>query len=97
MNFSDSSHEFNASRKRFGYRSVMELDKLLDPKKGFIVEDACIVGVEVFVCKSRNEKRVIQANNLTDMEFAALGRVLYFLKTRKRKDMNQQACKDLQG
>jgi hypothetical protein len=27
---------------------------------------------------------------------AALGRVLYFLKTRKVKDMNEQACKDLQ-
>ncbi|PNY07987.1 ubiquitin carboxyl-terminal hydrolase family protein [Trifolium pratense] len=28
--------------------------------------------------------------------FAAVGRVLYFLKTRKVKDMNAQACKDLQ-
>jgi len=27
---------------------------------------------------------------------AALGRVLYFLKTRKVKDMNEQACKELQ-
>ncbi|MCH86960.1 ubiquitin carboxyl-terminal hydrolase family protein [Trifolium medium] len=27
---------------------------------------------------------------------AALGRVLYFLKTRKMKDMNEQACNDLQ-
>ncbi|WJX81344.1 hypothetical protein P8452_64239 [Trifolium repens] len=28
--------------------------------------------------------------------FAALGRVLRFLKTRKVKEMNEQACKDLQ-
>jgi hypothetical protein len=27
---------------------------------------------------------------------AALGRVIYFLKTRKVKDMNDQACKELQ-
>jgi hypothetical protein len=28
--------------------------------------------------------------------FATVGRVLYFLKTRKVKDMNEQVCKDLQ-
>jgi hypothetical protein len=28
--------------------------------------------------------------------FAAVGRVLYFLKTRKVKDMNEKGCKDLQ-
>lgn len=33
---------------------------------------------------------------ITDLAFAALGRVFYFLKTRKVKDMNDQACKDLQ-
>jgi hypothetical protein len=96
MNFPDSSREFNASVKSWGYRSFLTLDELNDSKKGFLVEDVCIVGVEVFVSKSRNEKRVIQADNLTDMEFAALGRVLYFLKTRKRKDMNEQACNELQ-
>ncbi|MCI09125.1 ubiquitin carboxyl-terminal hydrolase family protein [Trifolium medium] len=31
-----------------------------------------------------------------ELVFAALGKVLYFLKTRKVKDMNEQACKDLQ-
>ncbi|MCI01322.1 ubiquitin carboxyl-terminal hydrolase family protein, partial [Trifolium medium] len=34
--------------------------------------------------------------NDADMVFATLGRVLYFLKTRKVKDMNDQACKELQ-
>lgn len=33
---------------------------------------------------------------ITDLAFAALGRVFYFLKTKKVKDMNDQACKDLQ-
>jgi hypothetical protein len=163
----------------------MKLDKLNDPNNGFIVDDACIVGAEVYVCKSTNEKRLNQGGNFNasltfgsqtshmveevprqnqgfqvpnletfspvstlvcieptkstsaeffspsneelmdfssvrqieemcsdnpsfgerpskrsrtfaDFAFAALGRVLYFLKTRKLKDMNEQACKDLQ-
>jgi len=32
----------------------------------------------------------------TDLAFAALGRVIYFLKTRKVRDVNDQSCKDLQ-
>jgi hypothetical protein len=177
--------DFNASDASWG-EDMMKLDKLNDPNKGFIVDDACIVGVEVYVCKSTNEKRLNQEANLnasltfgsltshveeevvlrqnqvfqvpnlktfspvsstvcieptkhndaemfspsneelmdfssvgqieeicsdnpslvehpsnrsrnfTDFAFAALGRVLYFLKTRKVKDMNDQACKDLQ-
>ncbi|KAK2364554.1 ubiquitin-specific protease [Trifolium repens] len=34
--------------------------------------------------------------NDAELVSAALGRVIYFLKTRKVKDMNEQACKDLQ-
>jgi hypothetical protein len=133
----------------------MTLDELHDPKKGFMVKNAFIVGAEVYVCKSRNEKQVNQADNLTaslkpklekgegqnvgerelmdfkglgqieksfaplldeacslhpsliecqqkrsrkfrEGAFTALGRVLYFLKTRKVRDMNDLACKDLQ-
>ncbi|CAK8544216.1 unnamed protein product [Lathyrus sativus] len=39
---------------------------------------------------------LIESHLNNDFAFAALGRVLYFLKTRKVKDMNEQACKDLQ-
>ncbi|XP_050914891.1 uncharacterized protein LOC127129809 [Lathyrus oleraceus] len=31
-----------------------------------------------------------------EFEFAALGRIFYFLKTRKVKDMNEQTCKGVQ-
>jgi len=157
----------------------MPLVELHDPEKGFLVKDACIVGAEVFVCKSTNENQAAKlavsitsgsqtshtkvevprpepnvldpnmetispvntigptkhtdaelfspsigelmnfssvgqteevcshdpshiepqpkrSRKFTDLAFAALGRVLYFLKTRKVRDMNDQACKDLQ-
>jgi hypothetical protein len=177
--FDDYYYEFNASSNKWGV-DIMKLDKLNDPNNGFIVEDACIVGAEVYICKSTNEMRLNQAANFNasltshmveevsrqnqgfqvpnletfspvstlvcieptkdtgaeffspsneelmdfssvrqieemcsdnpsfgerpskrsrtfaDFAFAALGRVLYFLKTRKLKDMNEQACKDLQ-
>ncbi|GAU17571.1 hypothetical protein TSUD_341150 [Trifolium subterraneum] len=176
---------FNASGPCRGFGDFMKLDELNDPKKGFIVGDACIVGAEVYVCKSTNEKQLNQSanfnasltfgsqtshmeeevprqnqrfqvpilktfsavstlvcieptkhnnaemfspsneelmdfssvgqieeiysddpslverpskrsRNFADFAFAAWGRVHYFLKTRKVKNMNEQACKDLQ-
>ncbi|MCI15754.1 ubiquitin carboxyl-terminal hydrolase family protein, partial [Trifolium medium] len=143
----ESNYEFNASNTFWVFESF------IDPKKGFTVKNAFIVGAEVYVCKLRNEKRVNQAVNLTvslkskleedggqnvgelmdikgleqieksfaplldeacsphpslikcqqkrsrefrEWAFMALGRVLYFLKTRKVKDMSDLACKDLQ-
>lgn len=57
--------DFNASTVSWG-GDIMKLDKLNDPNKGFIVEDACIVGAEVYVCKSKNEKQVNQTFSLTN-------------------------------
>ncbi|KAK2418609.1 MATH domain and coiled-coil domain-containing protein [Trifolium repens] len=62
--FDDKYYEFNASSKKWG-EDIMKLDELNDPNKGFIVEDACIVGAEVYDCKSKNEKQVNQAFSLT--------------------------------
>lgn len=178
----ESSNEFNAGEVTWGFKSFKSLAELHDPNMGFIVKDACIVGTEIFVCKSAHEKLINQVTNLTaiqtfgsqkshmevealrpepdgkgtnlgtislvcneptkhtdaelfspsieelmdfcslgqreeilwsghpshsecqpkrsckstDLAFAALGRVIYFLKTLKMKDMNEQACKDLQ-
>ncbi|GAU28117.1 hypothetical protein TSUD_295540 [Trifolium subterraneum] len=84
-----------------------------------MVDDACIVGAEVYVQmfspsneelmdfssvgqieKTDNPSLVEhlskRSNNFADFAFAALGRIIHFLKTRKVKDMNDQACKDLQ-
>ncbi|GAU17577.1 hypothetical protein TSUD_341210 [Trifolium subterraneum] len=63
----ESKIVFNASSAAWGYASLMPLVELRDPKKGFIVNDVCIVGAEVFVGK-RNltpENRVSQAVTLT--------------------------------
>ncbi|XP_073221816.1 MATH domain and coiled-coil domain-containing protein At3g58210-like [Cicer arietinum] len=178
----ESRNEFNAGEVTWGFKSLKSLAELHDPNMGFIVKDACIVGAEIFVCKSAHEKLINQVTNLTaiqtfgsqkshmevealrpepdgkgtnlgtislvcneptkhtdaelfspsieelmdfcslgqreeilwsghpshsecqpkrsckstDLAFAALGRVIYFLKTLKMKDMNEQACKDLQ-
>ena len=122
--FAESDHEFISNEDPWGFLSFMELTKLHDPKKGFIVSDACLVGAEVFVSKSAHEKPINQSVKLNasltfgcqtnhievkelvcdvltkqadaELVSAALGRVLYFLKTRKVKDMNEQACKELQ-
>lgn len=103
----ETSHEFSASQDDWGFPSLISLTELLDPGRGFIVNDTCIIGVEIFFRKSTHEKRINQTVNITtsltfgsqtdtELVFAALGRVLYFLKTRKARDMNEQACKDLQ-
>ncbi|XP_050914888.1 protein RESTRICTED TEV MOVEMENT 3 [Lathyrus oleraceus] len=110
--------KFNATRKAMGFRTFLPLDELHDPVKGFIVKDTCIVGLEVCVCKSSQEKRVNQTASLIfectnierlstvsiesskhddeDLVSHALGKVLYFLKTKKVKDLNEQACKKLE-
>ncbi|CAJ2632168.1 unnamed protein product [Trifolium pratense] len=169
----ESNDDFNANEVDWGFKSFMTLTEFCE--KGFLEKDTCIVGAEVFVCKSTLEEPVNQASNLTVSEatgsqngevevimpnpevqdpkletispvsthidaelfsptieelmdfstigqleeactdtpplierlskrsrhfnyfaFAALGRIIYFLKTRKVKDMNEQACKDLQ-
>ncbi|KAK2418608.1 MATH domain and coiled-coil domain-containing protein [Trifolium repens] len=61
----DNYYEFNASWNKWG-EDMMNLDELNDPNKGFLVDDACIVGAEVYVCKSKNEKQVNQAFSLTN-------------------------------
>ncbi|AES60195.1 putative ubiquitinyl hydrolase 1 [Medicago truncatula] len=127
----ETSQEFSASEDEWGYFSFMTLAALRDPGRGFIVNDTCIVGAEIFVCKSAHEKQINQTVKMevelprpkpedrgpnietvspvsslvfieptkdpdAELVFAALGKVLYFLKTRKARDMNEQACKDLQ-
>ncbi|XP_058742648.1 uncharacterized protein LOC131615177 [Vicia villosa] len=120
----ESKNKFNAINNEWGYTSFMPLVELHDLKKGYIVKDTCIVGVEVFVCNSTHEKQLSQASNFifqsqtgyvevedsvsnietleptkhpdAELMFATIGRILYFLKTKKVKDMNEQACEELQ-
>ncbi|XP_058740730.1 MATH domain and coiled-coil domain-containing protein At3g58250-like [Vicia villosa] len=131
----ESKNEFNASQENdLGFKSFMTLSELHDPDKGFIVNDTCIIGTQVFICKLTHEKPISQApclmlgcqtshvkleipspepdnTNLqtcsplsfvpseqanAELVYAALGKLIYFLKTRKVKDMNEQASKELQ-
>ncbi|XLR12264.1 hypothetical protein S83_040202 [Arachis hypogaea] len=85
----------------------MALDKFLDSKNGFLVNDACIIVDEVFL----NNNNASLGRELIDfkgvgkierdyvelVEKASLGRVLHFLKTEKVNDMNDDAaCEELQ-
>ncbi|XP_058740731.1 MATH domain and coiled-coil domain-containing protein At3g58210-like [Vicia villosa] len=159
--------EFNANSSIWGTECFVTSSELHDPLCGFLVKDTCIIGAEVFICNSKNERQVNQTSSLTrshqsgsqtvqmesevlrpkldenndqnlgkpvdfkdfgqieealvplleeicaqhpslikcqqkrshkfrEWAFNALGRVLYFLKTRKMKDMNDVACKELQ-
>jgi hypothetical protein len=106
-----SDIQFKSSKKSWGFASFISLAELHDPNNGFIVNDVCIVGVEICVCKSRYEKPVNQTEHMkveiprpnpavqdpdAELVCSALGRVIYFLETKKVKDMNEQACKELQ-
>ncbi|CAJ2632173.1 unnamed protein product [Trifolium pratense] len=159
----DEQVEFNEIDFFWGLESFLTFDDLDDPHIGFVVNDTCIIGTEVSLCKSKNEKQVNEASSLTtpptsgsqivqieaevlrpkleeshgqnlgelmdfkglgqiekdlvplleevcsiecqqkrsrkfrEWAFTALGRVLYFLKTTKFKDLNDLACNDLQN
>ncbi|CAK8544217.1 unnamed protein product [Lathyrus sativus] len=121
-------HEFNEKEKVKGAFGFMKTRQLRYPEN-FVVNDVCIVGAEVLVCKSTHEKQVYQTVNLissltfgsqvghmeaevigqnpstvsieptkdsnVESMFAGFRRVLYFLQTKKVKDMNQKGCKEL--
>ncbi|XLR12274.1 hypothetical protein S83_040212 [Arachis hypogaea] len=63
-------------------------------EKGFIqlVEEACQKHPSLIECHKNND----HSSMFTKCGFMALGRVLHFLKTKKVKDMNDEACKELQ-
>ncbi|XP_072986593.1 ubiquitin C-terminal hydrolase 13-like [Typha latifolia] len=45
----DTQHQFNARESDWGFTSFMALSELLDPSRGYIVNDTCIVQAEVVV------------------------------------------------
>ncbi|KAM2162101.1 hypothetical protein ACFX1Q_039938 [Malus domestica] len=83
----DLEHTFTASTVDWGLTSFIPLSELHRHDKGYLVNDVCVVEVEVSV---RNGIKILE-----DQE-TALGRVLHFLKTTKAKDMNADACQRLQ-
>ncbi|KAM6600484.1 hypothetical protein CsatA_020093 [Cannabis sativa] len=51
-------HEFKAGEKNWGIPSFLALGELHDPKKGFLVNDSCIVKAEVTLKKEEDEKEL---------------------------------------
>ncbi|CAK8544208.1 unnamed protein product [Lathyrus sativus] len=167
MFFTEDEVEFNANFDTWSNKCFVTSGNLHDPLCGFVVKDICIIGAEIFICDSKNDKQVKQESSLitshtsgsqiVQMEvevlrpkldksngenigklmdfndfgqiekalvplldevcaqhpsliecqqkrsqkfrewaFNALGRILYFLKTKKMKDMNDIACNELQ-
>ncbi|KAI9082183.1 hypothetical protein K1719_035923 [Acacia pycnantha] len=142
----DLNHKFHANEVDWGYGSFMELAELQNPSKGYILNDKCIIEVELFTVTfegieltsrptypslskqpkdfDSKDDDVVDFNDLWKIEklfvpqlgevcswhpsllackknkshkftkwvFTALGRVLQFLKNKKWKDMNEEAC-----
>lgn len=42
---------YNKSENECGFAQVLSFSKFNDPQNGYINEDACIIGVEIFVIK----------------------------------------------
>ncbi|CAJ1967355.1 unnamed protein product [Sphenostylis stenocarpa] len=147
----ETEHQFNAKEINWGFTRFIPLDELCNPSNGFIVNDTCIIEVEILVSNSKHNnegdqednkindkqtnhidnplpKEIVKFRGLEKMEedfiplleevcsqhpslvdrqkkrtlmyvewaFTALGRVLHFLKTKKVKDMDDDACNHLQ-
>uniref|UniRef100_K7LAC2 MATH domain-containing protein n=3 Tax=Glycine subgen. Soja TaxID=1462606 RepID=K7LAC2_SOYBN len=160
----ETTKQFNATEIAWGFPKFIHLDELNDSSSGFMVNDTCIIEVQILVSKSEQENQVDQQVNkiddnhdidkpikhtdiflpketfptsfgeLVDFQglgkieqafvplleevfsrhpslidcqqkrsgrfvewaFTALGRVLHFLKTKKVKDMDGDACNNLQ-
>ncbi|KAG4920698.1 hypothetical protein JHK84_049546 [Glycine max] len=160
----ETTKMFNATEIAWGFPKFIPLDELCDSSSGFIVNDTCIIEVQILVSKSEQDNQVNQQINKIDNNhdidkpikhtdnflpketfttsfgelvdfrglgkiehvfvplleevcsrhpslidsqqkrsgrfvewaFTALGRVLHFLKTKKVKDMNGDACNHLQ-
>ncbi|KAL3033859.1 hypothetical protein AAZX31_02G158600 [Glycine max] len=130
----ETSHVFSASETNWGFTTFTPLNKLCDPSLGFIVNDTCIIQVQILANKSKHEMISTSFGGLVDFRglgkleedfvplleevcsrypslidsmqkrsqrfiewaFTALGRVLHFLKNKKIKDMDIDACNHLQ-
>ncbi|WJX84968.1 hypothetical protein P8452_67486 [Trifolium repens] len=57
--------EFNEIDKIWEFESMVCSAVLHDPQSGLLVNDTCIIGAEICLCKSKIEKQVNQAFSLT--------------------------------
>lgn len=43
------TRRFNAVNPKWGFSKLMSKEGLMDPRKGFVVDNSCVFGAEVFV------------------------------------------------
>jgi hypothetical protein len=68
------------------FKGLGQIEKTFIP----LLEEVCTQHPSLIGCQQKRSRQ------FREWAFTALGRVLYFLKTRKARDMNDLACKDLQ-
>lgn len=69
------------------FKDLGQIDKALVP----MLEEACSWHPSLLNCNMKRSRK------FSEWAFTCLGQVLHFLKKRKWKDMNQEACEELQA
>lgn len=68
------------------FRGLGKIEEVFLP----LLEDVCNQHPSLIECQQKRSRQFVE------WAFTALGRVLHFLKTKRVKDMNDEACMDLQ-
>ena len=63
---SETTKQFNATEIAWGFPKFIHLDELNDSSSGFMVNDTCIIEVQILVSKSEQENQVDQQVNKID-------------------------------
>lgn len=82
----DKEMSSDSIRELVDFRGLGQIEKAYIP----LLEEVCSQHPSLIECQQKRSRRFIE------WAFTALGRVLHFLKTKRVKDMNGDACKDLQ-
>ncbi|KAI4300629.1 hypothetical protein L6164_033983 [Bauhinia variegata] len=61
----ETRHQFNARESDWGFTSFISLRDFSDPSRGYLLNDTCIIQVEISVLDSANENQVDQATSTT--------------------------------
>ncbi|XP_028775462.1 MATH domain and coiled-coil domain-containing protein At1g31390-like [Neltuma alba] len=68
------------------FKDLGQIEKAMVP----LLEEACLCHPSLMDCKNKRSRK------FTEWVFTSLGRVLQFLENKKWKDMNEEACEQLQ-
>jgi hypothetical protein len=56
LHYVDMQHEFNKLQSHWGCAYFIPLGELFDPSRGYLVNNALVVEVEIICCVDENEK-----------------------------------------